>query len=63
MIEALKTSTNLVAKREYAQEYFNHLTMSQKYLTYYEVVLNGKTLHDHEPAVTENPPYNFHLTE
>lgn len=65
MIEVLKNIGQYNRKicHEYAQENFNHLIMSKKYLNYYEMVLNGQTLHSYEPAVTQNLPYDFYLTD
>ncbi len=48
---------------EYAQDNFNHLVMSKNYLFYYEKVLNGQPLHQTKPAVTQNLPYDFCLTD
>ncbi|MDO4895947.1 MAG: glycosyltransferase family 4 protein [Moraxella sp.] len=65
MVEILKNVGQFNRKtcHEYARENFNHLTMSKKYLDYYEKVLNGQSLHDIEPAVTKNLPYDFYLMD
>ena len=63
MVEAIKNIAIFNRKHchEYAQDNFNHLVMSQNYLHYYDKVLNGESLHDQEPSVTQNLPTQFHL--
>ncbi len=65
MVEVLKNIDQFSRKRchEYAQEMFNHLIMSKNYLIHYEKVLNGQDLHETEPKVVQNLPYNFYLTD
>lgn len=65
MIDILKNIQQFDRKtcHEYARDNFNHLVMSQKYLQYYEMVLNGQDLHADEPVVTQNLPYDFYLTD
>ena len=65
MINAIKNIEvfNRKTCHEYAQETFNHLVMSKKYLQYYDMVLNGQNLHDKEPSVNEYLPTDFYLTD
>lgn len=65
MVEMLKNIGQFSRKRchEYAQEMFNHIIMSKNYLIHYEKVLNGQDLHETEPKVAQNLPYNFYLTD
>ena len=65
MINAIKNIDifNRKTCHEYAQETFNHLVMSKKYVQYYEMVLNGQNLHDKEPSVNEYLSTDFYLTD
>ncbi|OOS05746.1 glycosyltransferase family 4 protein [Moraxella cuniculi] len=65
MIDVLKNIGQFSRKRchEYAKETFNHLAMSKNYLKYYEKVMNGQPLHQHEPRLDITLPYEFALTK
>lgn len=65
MIDALKNIRQFSRERchEYARDTFNHILMSQKYLKYYEEVLNGHMLHQEPPAVRQNLSYDFSLKD
>lgn len=48
--------------RDYAVEYFHARVMARKYLAYYEQVLSGQPLNDHNPISAENGKQLLPLT-